>query len=473
MYRKNGMLAAMAGCLWVWSIGATVVFEDTFSSATQWSPLVGNPSVAIDNGLVADNQSASWHALIANASMGDSYTFEVETAALGQGENRLGVLFSWEPGNGGYLFSVSTGGYYFVDKVVQQDSVWFDTAGAQITQHTVSRFAPISLTQGWSSWINAGENRLAVSKTGSTFQLACNGVLLTDLTDDSYSGDSAGLQIGAASRAVFRSATVTDQFRSFGAKKYFADDFEDGVMNGWSVWTNPAGVSEASGALSFGVNDSAARTIVYSQLDFVGSDIQVETSQLGGKDSSFYGLILMDFYVEYDSTYQKNVTRYRSFTYYINKAGQYAAFTSAASAFTPVGSDAITGTDDIITITSDYDFLVNGQTLVTGSELGEPYEFEAIALVAFSDADVAFDNFQAGDSSASAILVDQRPSIMPLGETFEIGGTGIIYDALGRGRRFVSARQAREIMKDMRSGPVFIIRKEKKAHTIRRAVIVK
>ncbi len=475
MCSKLGASAFLAGFVLAAAAGAAVVFEDAFGSVDNWGVLVGSPGLSINSGLRANNATNNWHALIADASMGDAYTCRVDGEALGDGENTLGLLFSWEQGNGGYLLSVSTNGWYFVDKIVQQDSIWYDTVGNQITKHSISRFFPENLDQGWNSWINKGENSLAVSKSGADFKLACNGVLLTEISDDAFSGDSMGLLIGANSQLRFTLATVTDQSQSFSRKQYLADDFNDNDLDGWAIWANRPAVSAANGKMQFAPVDSAQRTIVYTHLNFTGSDVQFDVTHGGGLDSAFYGVVLMDFYVEYDSTYQQNITRYNAFTYYINKAGQYAAFTSNAQSFTPLETDAVTGDGDVITITKDFDFIVNGTTLKDGAEMGTPFEFDAVGLVAYSSADIAYDNFIGGDSNALPILVDRgKPAIVPVRPAFELGGTGIIYDALGRGKRVRSgARAAREALQELPSGPVYIIRKTKKKHAIRRAVIVK
>lgn len=445
--------------LFVLAVRGAIIFEDNFDNSDEWAPYIGSVETAVQDGRFIVENTGNSLALLKHSADYSDFTYTISLDAQADNFSKAGILFCWKDNLGGYELTISALKQYALGKWTRNEEN--------------STFNPSTVDLGYNSFINSsGANELSVSKSGSTLRISCNGVLLTEVVDESFASGDIGMIVNSGETVSFDYVKVTDEFMETGPKAEFVDDFEDGDLNGWGVFTQAGTIENSNGALRFNAGGENSHSIIYTNGQYEGAPVKVIVNKESGSDSAFYGIMLLELGLTMSgNSYTRD---YSSFTYYINASRRYAAFSSNATSFSPVQSTHIDGTRDTLEITPDYKFVVNGDTM-PDIDMGEGFNFNAVALVADSNVTVSFDEFSAGPSATSVIA--SKPHGLdkfPKKKQFELGGTGIIYDPRGREIARVTDNNYQHVMKNLGNGSFIIITKKNGKHfPIRRAVVVK
>ncbi len=455
MYRLP--LGALIVFLTVLAVNSAVLFEDDFNTDDEWVPRYGaDYETRIEDGKYIVENRNSTLGIVQHSDEFTDFTYTVSLQALTEGYRRTGVVFCWKDA-GGYEFTINSNQLF--------------TFGKYVASGTSLNFE--SIKSGYNSFIDpAGENTLTVVKKGSDIQISCNGVPLARFVEPTFQSGDIGLVINAQETVSYDYVRVTDETESIAPKEYFSDDFNDGDLKGWNIFTQAGTIENRAGALHMNAGTEASSNIVFTSGQYKNAPVKVIVKHEGGSDSSFYGISLLSINTTPSS--DGLTTDYSAFHYRISPQKYWAALSSNAESFSPQLSTDIHGDTDTLEITSDYRFIVNGDTLPE-VDFGEPFDFNAVAFIAPSDMSVSFDEFEAGEPDPTPVI--RKPHVtdrIPKREQFELGGAGIIYDPRGREVARVNDQNYENVLNNLSNGSFIIItRKNGKLHPIRRAVVVK
>ncbi|MFP4418838.1 MAG: family 16 glycoside hydrolase [Chitinispirillaceae bacterium] len=432
------------------------LFEDNFDTDDQWVTLFGDVTAEAQNGRYVVENTGGSVAVLKHSADFSNFSYRVSFEALASSFANAGVIFCWDDDAGGYQFTIGANKQFSLGKYTRDGN----------------SFSPSTIDLGFNSFIkSSGSNELVISKSGSTIQISCNDVLLTEVEDPSFDSGDIGLVVNANETVSFDHVLVTDENVDVTPRYHFSDDFDDGDLYGWNTFVNAGTVENTGDALRLNAGNQNARTIVYTDGQYQNAPVKVIVERESGSEDAFYGVMLLSQNVTMsDTSYARG---YDAFMFYINGAKQYAALSTEVTSFSPRNSSNINGTVDTLEITADRQFVVNGDVL-SGADFGDAsYDFNAVALIADSNVTVSFDEFEAGTPASIAYRPQVKDKI-PMKKQFELGGTGIIYDPRGREVARVNDNNYKHVLKNLGNGSFIIITKKNGKHyPIRRAVVVK
>jgi hypothetical protein len=459
--------AAVIGLLAVQSRSATV-FEDSFDDARQtrdnWIVAYGNPQdTTVESGQFVVRSSAGDGAsptILTHDGAFDDFTYSVRLSSLTQEYGNVGILFSWQNTFEGYMFIVTSNKQFMLLKYEREGN-------------TVS---PKRLLLEWNSFIADTDNELTVSREGDQINLFCNGVLLASHQDTSFKQGGVGLVVGANEAVAFEDAYVTDIPLPTTTKSYFSDNFEDGELFGWRVFTNAGTIDEDGGALTINTSDAqgTGSTILFTDGSYRDVPVRAVVTRTSGSTEAFYGLILVQNEVSiadnspvqsFDTSYVFQIRGDRNY-------GAYILLTNTQTSFSPLQSSAIRGNTDTLEITADYKFVVNGDTLPNVS-FGHGQDFNGVGLVVDPGVNVTVDEFSVGDSTTNVThFRDIAQSGRRARPSYLLGGTGIIYDPRGRAIGQVKdGAKGADSLRNLGAGLYFVIRKDGSTYLGRKAIV--
>lgn len=445
---KRKMLLGIAGCvvLACWSVGAEVLFEDTFDSDDNWVEPVGDILTrVVENGrLVVENTSDTYSGHLRHS--GDSFTdftVSLELEPRSETFHTIGLLLCMGTGNSGYMFTVASNDIYSF-------FVW-DGDAQNYTR----------LASNMTSHINQGSNTVKVSKNGSVFHLYCNDRFLETITDDTYGSGEIGVSVGSGEKVAFDNMTVTDDFVEPGSQApYIEDDFADGNLDGWAIWTAAGDVAYDQGALSIGTGDVASNTIVYTTGDYNNVPVRViaERDTLSSADD-IYGIVFLSISGGASGSISSQLVHFA-----ILGDQKYSITNHSVSG----RISTIHGDRDTIEVTENYQLVVNGNSLESFD--ATDYTFSAVGLYVDAAVSVSFDDFSAGVEPTTKVV--PYVGFSPLQERrYVIGGSGLVIDPSGRQVATFVAGRYREELRSLGFGPYFVITRDGKRHTARQAII--
>jgi len=287
--------------------------------------------------------------------------------------------------------------------------------------------------------LNPTDNKLTVSKSGSTFHVYANDFFVGGFTDASYNAGDISLVTWNNTKAVFGAVRVTDDFKPGSGRTSFSDNFNGNGLKYWEYLTSVDGpaptIGEVDGKLKITSRDSGAAWLYVNIADLTDFTARVEVSHISGKLTSPYGFFLIG---ENAST--------QMVKFFIMAGRYYAVWKSGAESYTPALSTAIRGSGassdgsvyiDTLTIRKNansptYEFLANGQPLAIN--LGQVnFSIKAIGLFCENDVTLAFDNFDVKQNNPVSILKDGNKPTSPKPSSVTTRNS-VYYDLRGRRR---------------------------------------
>jgi hypothetical protein len=419
-------------------IYAGVLFEDPFDTDVNWVKISGAPTTSCNGGMFNVNAGASAALFLHSQNFADDFTYSMKLKVNSTNGKPVGIMFCWQANNQGYVFYITGTKQYTLGK--------FGAGGA---------FTAIK--SGLHSFITEGDNTIKICKKSGEITLSCNDALFEKVANSEYTGGSIGLFIDATVDVSFDHALVTDEYEDVLPVTYFADTFGDNNINGWGVITGSAGIASEGGVLKIS-NVASRRLVLFTSGVYKNQPCTTEVTYKGGDPNNIYGI-----------AYYVMVIGASIPTYYfvINASRQFAIITGGS--YTLVGNSNIHGTTDTLIVTKEYDFMVNGT--VIGSAPDQGLVFNATGLSADSSLSLEFDNFSAG---GGIVPIVHKPNINPsskIQKNYILGGLGLVYDIRGRQVASFAEGEYKDKIKNLSSGPYYVIMKGKKDHIIRRAIV--
>jgi len=433
-----------------------VLFEDDFQNKSNWvknSSLEGFTIQENSSEIIVDNQT-EYTGLLIHDDYFEDFTYEVTMRFESNPNISSGIGFCANNG-GAYYFTVRKEQVFTLSKLVGK--------------------AFSEIESGWNTFINQSVNTLKVSKQGDVINLFCNDEFLVSVSDNTHSGGQIHLILGPAETTAFLDARITDEYETGTVRKYFADNFDDGNLNGWELWTGGSMPVVENGVVKFGEGSTSGQTLICTDGDYANVPVKIIANRKGGKSNAFYGLILMDVDIRYNDNNQP-IRTYKAFVYQINGNRERAAYKiDSAATFTPVGATAITeGPIDTLEINSNREFVVNGRVL-PNIDFGETFEFNKVGILVSDSVDVEFDNFVVGDPKDSSSVIFSTRFQSAKSPVFQLGGLGIVYNPLGRQIRSLLPQQGtdQKMNEHMGKGQYIIVPEDPDKAKPHRAVIIR
>jgi hypothetical protein len=419
-------------------VHAGVLFEDPFNTADNWVKLLGSPTTSCSGGMFHVDAGAASAIFIHSQNFVDDFTYSVKLKITSTTGDPVGIIFCWQQSNSGYVFYITGSKQYTLGKFVS------------------GKFEAIK--HGLHSFSTNTDNIIKICKKSGEITLSCNGALFEKIANSDYTGGSIGLFMNANVKVSFDHALVTDEYEDIKPVTYFKDEFGDNDINGWGVITGSAGIASGGGVLKIS-NVTSGRLVLFTSGEYKNEPCTTVVTYKGGDPNKIYGI-----------TYYVMAIGANIPTYYfvINASRQFAVITGGSYTLTP--HSAIYGTTDTLIVTKEYDFMVNGT--VIGSAPDQGLVFNATGISADSSLSLEFDNFIAGTNIIVPIVYN--PNINPsskIQKNYILGGLGLIYDIRGRQVASFAEGEYKEKVKNLSSGPYYVIMKGKKDHIIRRAIV--
>ncbi len=445
MNRKIAIVAGTLLCLISFLYGGTI-FEDAFNNANNWVTVSGAPQTNCSGGLYNVIVPGGQQAIIKNSTaLPAQYTysakFKVNTFPAQQA---VGIIFNMQADMQCYvLFIANTRQYTFGKFVKSGSSLSFQ-----------------SISYGWNSFISLDNNTLKVSKKNGETSLYCNGVLLERLTNSDFSAGNIGFFIGGGINVSFDHVLVTDQYKKGEYVTGFRDSFDDNDIVGWApINNNPATVKSEGGVLKIS-NVNSQLTLFTSGL-YKNKACTTIVTYKGGNKEALYG-------VNFFKMETPSITK--SYLFWINANRKYAVCHTGT--YLPHGPESyINGTTDTLVVSKDYKFYINGK-LAYDSINDAGFDFNAVAFNVNPGVSIEAQIFKVGEPGGVPIIYSPNSNHVNYNpHKYLLGGLGLIYDTRGRKVASFEGKGYHEKLKDLSSGPYYIIMKGKKNHVIRRAIV--
>jgi len=224
----------------VFCVQGEVLFEDDFSdvvhSHKSWQK--SNPEfleLSFTNGTLKLENTSDEGANFAYYELGEeneTFTYSVKIS-FDKGQF-AGIAFCMSSGWVIYSLLISPEGNYQYGKIGDQNPVLF------------------------SSYIDPSTNIVTVSKKGSEANIFINEHYIATMEVPQSSDNHVGFLLTQSSSAIYDDVKITDEFLIGSKPSTFEDDFEDGVLTGWSgnlYMSDGAILEEKNGKLFINTTD--------------------------------------------------------------------------------------------------------------------------------------------------------------------------------------------------------------------------
>ncbi len=448
MNKKIFILKIMVFCAFSMLYGE-IIFEDTFESGDNW---VGIPGVTnftdnAENGYYIVECNNTNLSLLKHNKTVENFTCSIKMEIQTANDNGCGILFCLQSDLQGYSFTVYAGKQYSIGKWLKSGETY--------------SYSTINI--GWNSFINESDNTLKVSKNGNEISLFCNDVFLEKITDDTFGSGDIGLSIGKSETVAFDHALLTDELDPGTPKVSYTDSFENSDFKGWRIFKGDGIVQEEDGVMK--IAPEAEDAIVYTNGSYKDRPCTTIITYKEGGEDTFYGLVFLKIDITPADGGGFTIS-YNGYHYLINSNRSYTVFQTSGT--TNVNSN-IHGTTDTLIITTNNEFIINGE-IVDNTTFTESMDFNAIGFFVNAGVSVEFDYFSAGDVTVPIVFRQNKAPVSNLRNVYILGGSGIIYDTKGRQVASFDGTY-NDQLKNLSSGPYYILTKGKKNHLIRHAVI--
>ncbi|GBU21653.1 hypothetical protein R80B4_01553 [Fibrobacteres bacterium R8-0-B4] len=293
--------------------------------------------------------------------------------------------------------------------------------------------------------LNPANNKLTVSKSGSTFNIFANDAFVGSFTDAApYNAGDISLVAFGGTKAVFGTVQVTDVFTEGSSRTSFSDNFNGNGLKYWQTLKNGSPTAtEAGGVLTV---RTAASDAAWMYVDFEHPNFtaKVETSHRSGLKSSVYGLVLVG---EALAGQPIPMTQFA-----ITGNREYAIW--SGTNINPESNPAILGAAsgglffvDTLEIKKSanspaFEFFANN-TLLATFPLPNGFKAIGVGIFCYGDLEVAFDNFSVTKEGSPSSIINRgskqisrnQPSVITRDHTF--------YDMRGRKRYTITPAQGR------------------------------
>lgn len=444
---------------------AEPAFEDEFDDGGEWVTAYGTISASASGGVyTVENTGSSIAVLKHDGFNGANFTYSVDLDVLSASFNYVGILFCWSNNFEGYVFTIADNKQWALQKMIR--------SGSQTTTSTI--------TAGRNGFIKASSNILKVSKSGDIINLFCNDIFLGQVDESSaqdtvFQSGLVGLIMNEGEIVAYDYALVVDEPEAGMFLTYYEDDFAGNDLDGWYVRDSANTVQCVDGTLEIaqftGFTDRR-QTVVLTRGSYNHGSIRAVANRIDGADDAFYGLIRMALN-EQNGEFDALVCQISG----DRKRAAYVLSTSQPVEYSLVSASAISeGPIDTLEMTGppDWQFLVNGEVLPDIDFLDVPdgFDFNAVGFIVDSNVTVRFDGFTAGIETVPVVFdprIVPSPRVRP---TYILGGTGIIYDPIGREvRRYQN--NYHDIVRDLGRGQFFVMPEGNSGRKVHRAIIVK
>jgi hypothetical protein len=402
----------------LWSLTASaVVFSDSFSTAStsNWVDEFGTVSGSVVNGAFKISNTGTTIGMYKHSDAHSTFTLSARVKPLSAKWDQDGLMVCWTGGTSytGYLFVVRPGQGVVIMKMTTGSSK--------------------SLWGSWYAAVNLTDNVLAVSKQGSTLSFFCNGLFLTSVVDNSFDKGAIGLIVNGGNDVAFDDVTLTDTYKTPDTLKYFADNFTDGNLDGWSLTDTRGTLDPSKGTLA--MTTDTLSSLVWVEGAFKARPVAARMRYVSGDTAGFYGILMMQIDHHYDvvgGTYYVDPSKWTGF--FISSKRAYGVGAAGDSWVLTKSEHIHGGTDwDTAKIAPDLTYTMNGDTLAVDSGSYRTFAFNAVGLYADKNMAVEFDDFRAGDSSALPVhnILIRHPSAA----AFALAGnlrSAVVFDPLGR-----------------------------------------
>jgi len=405
-------------------------FTDPAVSVGNWINVAAdNMTTAVNGGSCTIDNSASryvgeyLHDFGANKPATFTLSYILKSV---QGSNIAGALFCRQPGNTplGYILTTEND-FVVVYKLT-------------LTANSINA-VPIFHERSFD--VKPADNKLTVSKNGSTFHVSANDVFAGSFTDASYSSGDLSLTLFDSTKAVFGAVHVTDTFTPSQPRTEFSDNFNGNNLKYWrqdiTSVSGPAPIiNEADGKLRMTAGAGSA-AYIYIDINLTAFTAKVEVSHVSGRSDSPYGFFLVG----------DNASQMVKF--FIVGGRYYGVWKSGDAQQSLTSNPKIHGSEqasgmaltDTLEIkkrdnSPDYEFLVNGEPLYFN--LGAVnFGIKGIGLLCENDMTAAFDNFYVKQNYPVSTLRDDKKQISRATSSLTIRNHAF-YDMRGR-KRYTTA----------------------------------
>ena len=409
----------------VFCVQGEVLFEDDFSdvvhSHKSWQK--SNPEfleLSFTNGTLKLENTSDEGANFAYYELGEeneTFTYSVKIS-FDKGQF-AGIAFCMSSGWVIYSLLISPEGNYQYGKIGDQNPVLF------------------------SSYIDPSTNIVTVSKKGSEANIFINEHYIATMEVPQSSDNHVGFLLTQSSSAIYDDVKITDEFLIGSKPSTFEDDFEDGVLAGWSgnlYMSDGAILEEKNGKLFINTTDvdssyaNSIRTDIDPGDNFV---LRVEVSHKGGIASNVYGLSLWGEKIEQRITFC--ITADRRYTVMDGYDGEYKTTSSTAilGEALVIDNDTYYFVDTLEVVKSKGSdhlcFVINKDTVTKVDNVA--YDIVQAGIELSKNLELEFDNFSIKELSPVSVAWKRRNVNRP--KAVKNSNTAI-FDILGRsaGQRF-------------------------------------
>jgi len=256
----------------------------------------------------------------------------------------------------------------------------------------------ITIFQKESFDLNAANNKLTVSKSGSKFNVFVNDAFVGAFTDASYNTGDLSLVTFGNVKAVFGKVQVTDVFTEASPRTSFSDNFNGNGLKYWNpLKVGSPTVNEGNGVLTVKTNAGGDAAWLYVDFEHPNFTAKIETSHKSGSKTATYGFVLVGDPPAGQATIPM--------AYFAITGSREFAMWSGASAnleSNPAILGAAAGGQFFVdnleikksSASPAYEFLANGTALGTFSAANVGFNVIGVGLFCYGDlVEVAFDNF--------------------------------------------------------------------------------
>jgi len=431
-------------------------FTDMTASRQKWRNTLSQDmmTAVVSGGTVTINNASNYGAEYLHEFNSKPTVFTVSVVLKSSTDSRAGLYFCRADDNyNGYIVSIEDG-YLLVLKYISGtgNSIYYKP----------------------SLDLNASDNKLTVSKSGSEFHLYVNDIFQGKFEDAQFNSGDVSLFVPRQSSAVFSEFRMTDEFTGGSPPTSFYDDFSGTALKKeWRFFGNDERPIPNNGALNAAVA-SGKDMHMYIDMELTDFSAGVDVRHIAGSASQLYGLVLIGkgeagasvpmvyFWITGDQKYAV----YNNMTDDIN-----ATITHSNVILGSAGALDVVWIDNLkikkASGASTYEFTINGET-VNSAHPTANFEIKGIGLICRGGQTIAFDNFyvEKEDSPTSVKWSSKQASRHP---SSIINRNHAFYDLRGR-KRCVAATSAQSRAQTTAAG-IYVNKNGREAAVIKKKVI--
>ena len=418
---KKIVLSVLVICAFA---GAAVIFEDDFTnpgiSNGKWLSNIDNNMVTVAGGELTINNTSQYTGTYHhpfNGTKPDIFTlsFVMKSAPTNNGD--AGMLFCSNPD--------ALSGYYITFFGNDIGVFSYPEGGNSILY--VSSSSAVNMN---------GNNKITVSKSGSTFNVFVNDVFQGYFTDSKHTSGDISFCVDDGKSAVFGPVSMTNQFTE--SPTSLSDNFSGSNLKYWNQFPDGATIKEESGKLKISTGTTSS-PLMFVNLNLTDFETSVEVSHRSGDKSALYGIALVGK-IPTGGGYS-----YSTLYFTINGDRYWCILRNDGNSVTLAKNLAIGGSEfqgefyvDTLKVvkksgSSKYEFSVNG-TVLSDTNLVLGFDIIGVGLFCKNNLNLEFDNFYAAQDKATSITWKPNQHLTNRSKYLTKNSGKIYYDLMGRKR---------------------------------------